>query len=136
MTVSERELLGAIGGLLSEARAFDLSAAVAGEKANDRYNRINARFGTHSRYSGSICADNDALVKAHVDALYRQRTELRRSTDTLLRRLVGPSRRACGCGVRDGCGACVESYSTDNEKAQKCADSVCSRDGWPRWNVG
>lgn len=119
LTASERELLGAVGALLSEARAFDLDAAVAGEPANVRYKRISARFGTHSRYSGSICTDSDSLVRAHIVALYRQRSDLRRAVETLRRRLAGPSRQACGCGSRDGCGACTDGYATDNEKAQK-----------------
>lgn len=49
LTGWERELLAAIGALLSRARAADLDAAQQRGRANDRQKELSARFGIHSR---------------------------------------------------------------------------------------
>ena len=53
----------------AEARAYDLVPALADKKANDRYKVLMARFGIHSRYAGTICVDNNALVKTRRENL-------------------------------------------------------------------
>jgi IS605 OrfB family transposase len=115
----ERELLVAVGAHLTWARNADLAAARRGEKANDRYKVLVARFGINSRYAGTICVDNDAATQAAREHLWRHRAGLRRAVATLERRTAATPRSGCGCGQRHGCGVCRDGYATPNERFQK-----------------
>lgn len=115
----EQVLLEAVGAHLTRARNTDLSAARRGEKANDRYKVLVARFGIHSRYAGTICVDNDAATKAAKEHLWRRRAGLRGAVATLERRIAAPARSTCGCCERRGCAVCRDGYATPNERWQK-----------------
>ncbi len=119
VTVDERSLLVAIGEHLSAMRVTDLSAALAGARANDRAKRLMAEFGVTSRYAESACADNDAAVKAARECLWNDRAQLRAAIVRLERRTAAPPRNSCGCGQRKGCERCRDGYATGNERAMK-----------------
>jgi IS605 OrfB family transposase len=119
LTGWERELLAAIGALLSRARAADLAVAQRREPANDRQKALSVRFGLHSRYAGSICVDNDAAVRAAKEQLWQHQRRLQAAIGRLEARTALPSKAAlCGCRKRR-CGRCGGGYATEHERVMK-----------------
>ncbi len=128
LTDGERRLLEEIEAVLTEARAYDLAQALAGHKANDRYKVLVARYGIHSRYAGTICVDNNALVKTRRENLVQERQSLSRAVGTLTRRLAAHPKASCPCRApsrrnkkpkTDGCDDCQAGYANADEAAMK-----------------
>lgn len=115
----EQVLLQAVEKVLTQARAADLVAAQRGEKANDRYKVLTARFGIHSRYAGTICVVNDAALKAAKELLWADRKQLTAAIKTVKARVALPSKHlSCGCHKR-GCKTCGKGYPTEAIRVAK-----------------